>query len=346
MTGTSMPADVSSARIDRFAGMGFSVCFPYNHDPALWERLSPFADVVEEVYAELHPDVFPSMRTMKGQLSPDDHMGNLSRLMSEVKGHDVALDLILNACPTDWVDEHALFGCIGRLLAEGEVRVTISDFYWAMRLRKEFPDLHLGVSTTVEVDNQNAAMIWRDLVGVETVVIGRRINKDPRRIKEIRDLGVRIKMVVSDTCTDDCPLRPRHFALFGQKKDLADMACVEERLLYVCAGLKHELPVWHLVKKTVLPFQLPRYEGLVDMVKLNDRRKDTDTNIDNLVRYLDMEDDVHPMFGYRESPETFDYLSRCRRTCADCTWCAENIEILHPRNDLPTLTEIRLSEET
>ena len=336
-----MSGRVTPAEIARFRELGFSVSFPYNHDPALWDRLAPFAAAVEEIYAELHPSVFPSMRPWTGLPRPAPHLANLVRLQRQVRGHDIALCLILNVCPTPWVDERPLLRCLDRLRREGPVRVTVADFEWAGRLRAAYPDLSLGVSTVVEVDNQHAAMLWRDLVGVDTIVLGRRINKDPRRIREIRRLGLHIKMVVSDTCTDDCPLRMRHAALLAPPEANEARAATHADLMVACAEVKHRLPVWHLVKKTVLPFQLPRYRGLVDMVKLNDRRRSTAWNIDNLVRYLRMEEDVHPLFGYRESPETFDHLSRCRRTCARCTWCARHIEVLRPRSDLPLPAEVR-----
>jgi hypothetical protein len=40
------------AELDRGLEHGFRVRSPYNHDPALWEALTPCAGAIEEISAE------------------------------------------------------------------------------------------------------------------------------------------------------------------------------------------------------------------------------------------------------------------------------------------------------
>ena len=329
-----MPVHISQEMLDRFKEHGFSVSFPYNHDPLLWESIAPYAEVIDEIYTGLHPDVFPSLRSWPENKGAGEHLDSLAALMGLVSGKGVALNLIMNAHPTELVDEGPLFAVIDRLGGLGEIRVTVNDIIWARRLRDVYPDLSMEVSTAAGIVNQHTALQWDEIVGVQTFVIGLDINKDERRIRDIRELGKRIKMVVSDYCLANCPARFRHQILLASKSSGETRAESIVRHQHFCRYMKRKLPVWHWVKKEVLPFQLPRYRGLVDIIKLCDRENSTPDNMEILARYLAMEEDVHPLLGYREPVESFDRLRECRRNCATCEWCAENVEIIEPRRDV------------
>ena len=324
-----MAALVTPGEMDRFRALGFSVCFPYNHDPELWRAVAPYSEVIEEIYADLHPEVFPALRTWTWPESADEHLEALCRLLTRAARARVALNVVLNTIPSAPLDEGRLFTSLRRLMAHGEVRVTVTDMVWAQKLRAELPALPMTVSTVAEVDSQHAASLWLDLVGIDTVVPDRNINKLPRRLRQIRDLGVRVKVVVSDLCMFDCPTRFRHYQLHGHQGGVTCGEEADQPYLY-CRSIKARVPAWHWVKKEILPFQLPRYEGILDVVKLIDRNLPTAINLDIMARYIRMECDVHPVYGYREPSESFERLDRCDRACVTCGWCAEHVQLVHP----------------
>jgi hypothetical protein len=320
---------VTPGEMERFRALGFSVCFPYNHDPDLWEAVAPYAEVVDEIYADLHPEVFPALRTWTWSESAEEHLDALCRLLDQASEARVALNVVLNTIPSAPLDEGRLFGSLRRLMEHGEVRATLADMVWAQKIRAELPALPMSVSTVSEVDSQHAANLWRDLTGIDTVVPDRNINKLPRRLRQIRELGVRVKLVVSDLCMFDCPTRFRHYQLHGHQGGVTCGDEADQPYLY-CRSIKARVPAWHWVKKEILPFQLPRYEGILDVVKLIDRNLPTAINLDIMARYIRMESDVHPVYGYREPAESFDRLDRCDRACVSCGWCAEHVETVHP----------------
>ena len=329
---------ISKAKLGRFKDYGFSICFPFNHDRDLWGKLSPYAEIVEEIYAGLHPRIFPSARVWNCLDNPDEHLAALIGLLEGAATKDVALNIIMNTTPVREIDEGEIVRSLERLMDVGEVRVTVCDLRIAMKLRETFPDLMMEVSTIANVDSQYGASLWRDLIAPDTIVISREINKNLPRIKRIRELGFRIKMVVSDLCTPQCPSYLRHFTLHSSQLDGKSDYDRDAVQMQLCAEIKGRTPVWHWVKKEVLPFHLPRYKGFVDVFKLCDRLKSTEQNLETLRSYVLMEDDVHPFFNYREPEESIDRLSTCDWACTSCGWCEREIAVLGERSVLPNRT--------
>lgn len=315
--------------IRRFRKLGFSVSFPYNHDPELWGKVAAYRGVIEEVYAGLHPAVFPSARCWPREIGRQEHWARLQGLADQLGRDGVALNIVLNTAPSQsLVDMPMLLRQLAALRQRCRVRACVADLYWGMRLRRAFPDISLHGAVTARINCQAQAMPWRDLLGVDVVTIDRDINKNLPRIKSLRRMGLRLKMVASDGCLPYCPLSLYHIGIQSQQKREPAVSALECNVL--CRYTRLSVPVWHYVKKEVLPFQLPRYQGAVDIIKLTDRARPTDANLATLERYLRMEDDVHPMFGYRESAATLDRLGRCGHDCDSCGFCREHIRTISP----------------
>jgi hypothetical protein len=327
MKDTSADLKITEATMDRFLGMGFTISFPGNMDPDLWRKVRPYRKVIEEVYASLHSDVFPGGRSLPGGLDADAHLAQLVSLGRQLAEDNVALDIVLNTTPPpDRVNSDLLFEQLDALIDVVTVRISVTDFAWAHRLRAHYPDVAFHVSVLATVQNQYQAQMWKNHIDVEVVTVDRDINKKPERIRQIRDLGVRTKAVMTDSCMPSCPYYSNHMHVH-----CADTFEMAERYHFTnnafCRFTRDHLPLWHMLKKEILPFHLPRYEGILDIVKLCNRVEPTEVNLKSLERYLLMETNEHPDYLYREQENSLDKLATCNWACASCNWCQTHIDI-------------------
>jgi|GEM_PF-3228210 len=316
-----------------FLDCGFHISFPYNHDPDMLGKIEPYFPYIKEVFAALHPTIFPSLRVWDLQQSPEEYLKVLCDMASELKKHDIWLNIVLNMGARTDIMRQPVFRHIEQLTKCGLIRVTVSDLFWAEIIRNRFPDISLGSSVSSDVRSQAAAQIWRDWVGADFIVVSTIINKDLRRIRQIHDLGLKVKIVMNDKCIPECPLQMRHIALLGAQNNRWEEEPETMDVSFPCLQLRHSLPPWHWAKKEILPFSLPRYKGILDSVKITDRRATTENNIQTMRDYLEMKRDVHPTIGYRETMEAFERITKCDRNCAECGWCPENIKMAEERGD-------------
>ncbi len=321
------------AAFQAFLDCGFHMSFPYNHDPHMLAAIEPYFPYIGEVYAPLHPAIFPSLRIWDLQQTPDEYLKVLCGVAAELKSRGIWLNIVLNMGARTDIPRQPVFRHLEKLNECGLIRVTLSDLYWAEIIRQPFPDISLGSSISADVRSQAAAQIWRDWVGADFIVVSEIINKNLRRIRQIRDLGLKIKIVMDDKCIPECPLQMRHVALLGSQNSRWSEEPETLDVNSPCLQLRHSLPPWHWAKKEILPFSLPRYKGILDSVKITDRRASTENNIINMRNYLAMKSDVHPVIGYRETEEAFERISSCDRNCAQCGWCAANIKMAGDRGD-------------
>ncbi len=325
------PEDVK--KFQAFLDCGFKIAFPYNHDPDIVEKVEAYFPYIGEFFAPLHPSIFPSLRVWDNDLDADKYLDILCEMAEKLARHGIYINIIMNMSNAINVDRPPLFRHIAAVAEAGLVRLTVPDIYWGEVLHNQFPQLELGPSVAANVHSQATALIWKQWAGASFLVLGYEVNKDLQRIATIRKLGMAIKVVAYDSCIPECPLQTRHIAILGnQNKNWRDEPETLDASL-PCLHLRHNLPVWHWVKKEILPFSLPRYAGLIDTIKIIDRRERTDANIRTLRNYLEMKDDVHPTIGYREHPDAIDKITHCLKNCWECNWCAENNPPAEPRRD-------------
>ncbi len=320
-------------RFQPFLDNGFHISFPYNHDPEFIQKTSPYFKYIGEVFCALHPQVFPSVRIWDKNVTADAYLETICNLAAELKKHNIWLNVALNCGTRTDIAVKPILDCLAALLDVGLIKVTVSDLYWGKLIKNHFPQIGLGPSVNSNVESQATAYTWREWAGATFIVVGNNINKRLKRIEQIKRLGVEIKVVVNDKCIPECQMLMRHIALVGnQNKSWRD----EPETMHSsvpCLELRHMLPPWHWIKKEVLPFSLPHYKGIVDSIKITDRRASSEDNIATMRNYLAMESDVHPVLGYRETEEAFERVTKCDWNCVDCQWGAKNIEIIHKRSD-------------
>lgn len=303
------------------ADTNITLALPYNHDPGYPEWLDSHAELCAEVFLPAHPCAGPTTRPWGGPADREAYHAEMRRLAVVLSRHALKANVVLNM-PCWSKARHEAIPEVGRLAAifGGDTQVTLSDFPLARDVRRTFPSLGICVSTAARVDNIESCAYWKNGVGADTIVLSREINKRPQAIRAIRSLGVTIKMVVDDLCLPHCPAQLSHAALAMHGDDVIPFTadCFMKRD-------RSERP-WLVAQKDVVPASLPRYDGLIDIAKL-DGRSDTLASIDRRrLLYLEATSWEHPKGIYSEPPEALDKLFGCDLDCDSCRWCEQNFE--------------------
>jgi len=291
------------------------LALPYNHDPRYPQWLAAHRAGVAEVYLPLHVSSVGSGRPWTGPRDREEYHARLAELASVLR--DGLLANIVVNLPVA-ASEHlpVLRGLEATLALFGRATVTVTDYPLAQAIRRSFAELDLTVSTLAEVDTVAAATYWRNSLGVRTIVLGRSINKRLPMIRQIRDLGVRITLVVDDHCLPSCPATAAHLALLAAG-DPAGAGCL-------VGDLRKRQP-WLIAQKDLVPANLAHYVGLIDCAKLEGRGKPLEFIERKLELYLAMTSLEHPYGYYREPAEAFARISECDRACHRCDFCARTL---------------------
>ena len=316
----------SSTLATRFKQRGFSFCLPYNNQSDWLDRLcGDYADITHNVYMPLHPAVFPSLylewRGGDAGAYHEQFMAVHQRLASAGIRTNILLNSNIPAC-TRFDD---LFAYFDRWLDTRWMMVSVMNFQLARQLRQRYPDVYITASLSASIENATAARWWKRDVNADCATLYFYANKRPDSIRSIRNTGMSVKMVVNNQCLPHCPTQHIHcqaIMLHGLEPETARQAARDMHAW--CNGAKAAEP-WIMAQNIVLPHDLPRYEGLVDVMKIEGRNRSTDNLTAIVESYLAMEDRISPDFGYQEPADAFDHISACDRVCDACGWCAKNI---------------------
>lgn len=296
---------------------GIRLSLPYNQDEGYPEWLETRAEGVDEVYLPIHRSAASTGRTWTGPRDAESYAARLRLLAPVLVRHGVVANLIVNGAIMG-VQRPLVLREVERMRAVfgDAMRLTVTDYDLARELRRAFADLELGVSTLANVASESSARLWVEGVGVRFIVPSREVNRRPTVLRAIRDLGVKLRVVVDDTCVPGCPAAMAHFIVCfdGGPRTAKWCAMQEERLARP----------WLVAQKDIVPGALPHYAGLIDSAKLQGRSHSLEA-IDHARRlYLAASSFEHPYGLYTEPPDADARITTCDRVCSRCGWCERN----------------------
>ncbi|MBI5481532.1 MAG: U32 family peptidase [Deltaproteobacteria bacterium] len=291
---------------------------PYNHDDRFPEWLAAHCELVGEVYLPIHRAVASTARPWLGPMNPATYRDRLRRLAPVLRAHGLGANVVINLLVL-WEQRAGVIEEVGRLRDEvfaELLSVAVADFELGRLLRARFPDLELSVSTVAEVDSPTRAAYWVDDVGVGSICISRAINKRLDVIRAIRDLGVKVKMVLDDCCGIACPSILSHAALGSEAGERSG-----EQPCFARSYVRRR--PWLIAQKDVVPATLSRYDGLIDRAKLDGRVISLESIERKLSLYVAATSWEHPASIYVEPEDAFDRIAGCDRRCPECRWCEQ-----------------------
>lgn len=306
---------------------GMRLAVPFNHDPDLIKTVSVFASQIGEIYLPAPLDVVGTFRPWMG---PDigDYRRDLPAIVDEIHRAGFQADMVMNTAYIPVSQHRQIAAYAKEATAFGVDSFTLGDLHQAEAIRSACPDVGIVASTVADIDAVTKARYWVRQAGATRFVLARLLNKRPDKIREIAKVGRPIEIIVNELCIPGCPYAYQHSCTLGGFCETGpDDARVYGQL---CRRIRADHP-WEHLKTEVLPIDLPRYEGLVQWIKVTGRDCSTHQIMSELARYTAMSSNRHATFGHYLEPEgTFEMVSSCDRYCEGCGWCEREFVAANP----------------
>lgn len=310
-----------------------------------------YASAVEEVY-------FAWIGEKSGRSAIGGYDGYFDyslqkRLVAELKkirALGVKLDLLFNAnCYGEDAMSEVLRGRILSILEylseDGLLPETVTTASPAIAhiLRESYPDIELRASVNMRIGTVKGMQYMAHLF--DSFCVAKECNRDPSRLSALRDYanaaGKKLVMLANSGCMRDCSGQIFHDNMVAHEAEIAKQKNIDF-LPYACWNyLKDPKNFPSVLQNTwILPEDIDRYEGLVDMVKLATRAHALPGMvIDAYARrryYGNLLDLFEPGFSPAFAPYVIDRSRlpadfwektvRCDKNCERCSYCRTALE--------------------
>jgi hypothetical protein len=300
--------------------LGIRLSVPFNHQPDLFDGLREFSCDIGGVYFPAPPNILASGRLWNGPPAAA-YARSLPRLVAEIKSLNAEPELLLNAVWNRNRDEKKLLDFVRRMTDLGVSRVVAADLFLAMILRYHFPKISITASVIAFIHNNLRAQYWRELAGCDRIVIDTDINKRLPEIRSIADLEIEI--MPANACMPSCPFQVHHYVSLCFKQDTFLLPGKSD----FCKTFRDQPEnAWRQYMTEIVPADMPRYQGLVKIVKISGRDTPTAAILSQVRDYCELTSRRHPTCDYFEPEEVFGLVGNCDRTCLACGRCREIFE--------------------
>lgn len=332
--------------------LGMRLHVPYNNDVALIEAIIPYAASIVSLYLPCNHTVLGSGRyegrsTNRGWDSYDVEVKEIARLLAP---HGISVNMLLNSIhvSSDILNNFQgsrLYRYLKEYAESGVEWLTVANIQLAMLLRRHFPSFKLDVSVLGLVDTVARAQYWHELVHPDMFCVDLDCSRDLKLIEQIsRATGMPVKVLVLDFCLPDCPYKPWHYIHNALKEDNA----------FSCWEIRANRPWYYYRGRSVPPYYLHRYAGLIHDIKIVERNSDTSDILRNIRHYVEDSDSKyilprggivqegdsvpsimsgfdklyvtlnskHPLFMPLQE-HLFERTAICDRNCGACRFCYE-----------------------
>lgn len=248
--------------------------------PTNWnEDLMPlfYSPQIYEVYGKLAEDFVGGGRSALSMSYVSKNKA--ARYIKEVRACGKGFNYLLNASCLGGREftpggRREIFKLLDWLAKINVDSVTVTVPYLAELIKKNYPSLKVEVSLFAHVDSIEKARFW-EAMGVDSINLSNKINRNFGLLKKIKSLlKCRLKLIANNDCLYDCPYALYHenFASHSSQNNyhLGDF-CIDYCWLN-CRLRKLSDPVLFIITPWIRPEDACHYEGIVDYVKLSDRR--------------------------------------------------------------------------
>ncbi len=320
----------------------FSV--PYNNDFSLLEKLVEIKNLngnkIEEVYFSGPQEYFGSGRVVK-KLTIED----IIKVIKFCKENGLKTNLLLNStCEgLDWYSPLNVSKVLKLVkilhMENGLDGVTIANPLFIQKIRKEFPKLEISASVLSQIDSVQRAMFFSKF-GSDIITPDRDINRDLELLKEIKEVGCELKLMVNEGCLFKCPYRIFHFNLISHWSK--EGIIPKDYFFFNCPEITKKDPSQILKSSWINPENLRKYKEITNYFKITGRTRTTEWILNTVKSYLSENlegnlleimdsnlDFVKNKFGAHinnkelEKEKFFDKVLSCNKNCFKCKRCEE-----------------------
>lgn len=330
--------------------LGMRLHVPYNNDFGLIEKLIPYAPYIRSIYLPCNHNVLGSGRN-EGRATNrnwDSYDAEVKDIAKIVAPHGIKVNMLLNSLHVSAdilnnFQSSALYRYLKKYEFSDVEWLTVANIQLAMLLRRHFPRFKLDVSVLALIDSVKRAQYWYDLVRPDLFCLDLDRSKDLHLIENITlRTGVPVKVLVMDFCLPDCPYKPWHYIHNALKEENP----------FSCWQLRADKPWYYYKGRSIPPYYLGRYAGLIHDIKIVERNSDSETILRNVLHYAKQSDSrymlpdggivqagvmppaispsvdklyynlnsKHPLF--KPLPDNvFDQTLGCDLNCGNCTFC-------------------------
>lgn len=259
---------------------------PYNNtEPEKYlELIEPYKENIDNIYLGI-PGI--ESHCNDNSINHIDAFINTKRFLELSKGKYKRLITLNKAFYSISDVDKSLFilNTITPLILTYEIEgVIVSDFNLAVILKETLPDLEIQTSCNTYQFNLNSYKLWNKEVGVTTFNPPREVLRTPELLKEIKNLGFKLKYIVNEACIYGCPQNINH-------------ACyIANSINYIPITYYCERPKWKYsdILKTnfILPRHLKLFDEFVDIYKIAGRNSTTDRIILMIDAYVNERNDI------------------------------------------------------
>ncbi len=324
-----------------------SVGYQYNEKLSFSSMVTRYAEAVDEVYFSWVDS--PSGRSAIGGYDGYFDYGLQNSVVEElraIKAKGIKLDLLFNAnCYGDDAMSEVLRGRVYSVIDYLEQMalmpevVTTTSPAIAHMIKERYDGVELRASVNMRISTVKGMQYVAHLF--DSFCVAKECNRDIPRLQELHayaaENGKRITMLANSGCMRDCSSQIFHDNMVAHEAGIAKQKNIDF-LPYMCWNyLKDPQNQKAVLQNTwVLPRDIDRYDGLVDLVKLATRAHALPGMvIDAYARrryYGNLLDLFEPGFSPAFLPNVIDSSRipddfwectvRCDKKCEACDYCA------------------------
>ena len=234
-----------------------------NYDPDLVPALAAYP--VDEVYGKFPADGVSGGRPryLATPLSESD----LRQYILRLDRHGMAFNYLLNgACfgNREWTRawQKRVTALLEKLGDLGVRRLTVSTPFLLELVKRRFPGFKVKVGIYAQVDTPRRARFWEDLGADALTLESFSINRDFRRLAEIRrSVRCDLQLIANHVCLPNCPMQAYHQNGFAHASDDAGPLFIDYCLLR-CSRSRLADPSLFIKAAWIRPEDLAAYEAL------------------------------------------------------------------------------------
>lgn len=287
--------------------------FPYNGEEVdkYLDRLKEYRPFIHDIFFSL-PDI-PDFFSSYISKIQSNYNERCKEMLEETKEEAIRIVVTVNGNyikfsfsekediakkVIEMVDRYNIYG------------VVLSDYNIAEMIHKENSTVVINTSCNVPQYKVSHLNHWRKYCGVELINPPRDTGKDIKLLKEFKEAGYKIKLLVNELCHYKCPNICSYCNISSGNKDT------------LCTNTKYEESP--LLSCFIPPRWLDKYDEIVDIYKITGRYLSTDCIFKWLEVYINREDFVLSLSNNIAFPTKLipdKQLSCGMKDCDNCKMC-------------------------
>jgi collagenase-like PrtC family protease len=149
---------------------------------------------------------------------------------------------------------------LGWLVDVGAAGIVATNPYVIEMVKRRYPELHVTLSSIVNVDSVDKALFYQDL-GVDPIYLPEYLGRDFKLLRALRrKTRCELVLVLNLGCLVHCPLRDYHANFVSHASECLDRGCYVDYSFAKCTQIKSTKPVELMKAPWIRPEDVCVYE--------------------------------------------------------------------------------------